>query len=151
MINNFEKEILQWLYPCEYFKNLYFAVADLTGEQANGDVIVSPDVMGVDDIYIKRYIHNQGIKRYTVNVAQVNVLYGLKSSPTGETKNVEILDETKKLQMWVQEQIKAKHLPSIGYDIKTIETTGVNVASIDENKNSKVQFQIIIDYYYRGE
>lgn len=146
MINNFEKQIFDWLYKCPYFQSLYLVSADLTSAQPNSEVVITPDVMGVDDVYIKRFFRNNGKKRYIVNVAQFYVLQSIKNK--GALVNVNTLDETKNLQQWVEEQTE---LPDIGYEILKLETTGVTLASVDEDGTAKAQFQILIDYFYKEE
>lgn len=145
MINNFEKAVFDWLYPCPYFQSMYLAMADLTEGSLDGQVVIAPEIMGLTDTYTKRFTRKAGKKRYMMNVAQYNALTSLPNS----TDNVTVLDMTKNLQAWVQEQIKKKNYPDIGYDILEIDTTGIMLSAVDDKGNSKVQFQILIDYYYK--
>lgn len=145
MINDFENVLFKWLYPCPYFQSLFVAHASLVDGALDGQTVISPDVMGVDDVYLVRCMRKQGKKRYTLNIAQFNTLISVANTD----QNIAILDVTKKLQAWVQEQIEKENYPDIGYEIIEMDATGVSIASVSQNGDTKVQFQIIIDYYYR--
>lgn len=146
MINNFEKELYEWLYTCTYFEKLFITFGELTDE-LDGQLVMTPEVMGINDVYVARYFRDNGRKRYMVNVAQFNTLSNLPNI----SENTNVLDVTKKVQAWVEEKARKKEYPQIGYDVLKLETTGVTLAAIDEDGGSKVQFQILLEYYYKED
>ena len=147
MGNNFESAFWDWLYKCPCFEDLFLVLADLENVELDGQIVISPEVIGTDDIYIKKYYRGAGKKRYTLNVAQYDKL----ENNTNSKSNVEILDAAKKIQQWIVEQIKLKNYPLIKYDILNFETTGISIAGVDEDGGIKIQFQLLMDYYYKEE
>lgn len=140
-INDFEKVLFEWLNVSDEFKSLYLIAGDF-GVNPDTETIISPEVMGNDSDFLEKFIDGTGIKRYTLNISQYNVL-GVENT----AQNSEILNKTKALQVWCENQFENNKYPLIGYEIEEIKTTGVRISGVDQqSKISKSQFQIIIDY-----
>ncbi len=145
MINDFEEQIFEWLYKCPDFNSLYLLFADLTNQDLEGQVVIAPEFMGTDNGYVKRYMRDDGIKQYVVNIAQYLTLI----SAENKNVNAQIIEHSKKVQFWIMQQIEDNNLPDIGYKIKKIEVTPLSQAGIDEIGGTKLQFQMLIDYHFK--